>query len=397
LNEVVEKIRAELGSLGVISFARFMELALYCPLYGYYEKEEDTIGAAGDYFTSAAIGPLFGELLAFRFSQWLESPSGVASLGPEEQPGLVRGQIVEAGAHKGHLAKDILSWMRQYRPALFQGLEYWIIEPSPIRRGWQEQTLSAFSGKLRWFESLPPVGCSSSASPLPPAVQGIIFANELLDAMPVHRLGWDAREQRWFEWGVRLENDALGWERMLLDPAVFAGLAIKDPLHPFNLPTDLLAVLPEGFTTEVSPAALAWWRSAADALRCGFLLTIDYGLDAADFFVPERNRGTLRAYHRHQAGSDLLAQPGEQDLTAHVNFSLLQHAGESCGLKTEALVSQAKFLTEIFTDLSQPKSGFGNWTSAQTRQFQTLTHPDHLGRSFRVLIQKRCNSFFPRL
>jgi SAM-dependent MidA family methyltransferase len=117
-------------------------------------------------------------------------------------------------------------------------------------------------------------------------------------------------------------------------------------------------------------------------------MTIDYGLTADELISPERPRGTLRAYHRHHASDDVLAHVGEQDLTAHVNFSVLQAAGESAGLKTESFQPQAQFLTQILGKAAKDDS-FGAWTSAQTRQFQTLTHPEHLGRNFRVLVQSR--------
>jgi len=168
---------------------------------------------------------------------------------------------------------------------------------------------------------------------------------------------------------------------------------IQDPesgvlsLIPYS--NELQAVLSDGFTTEVSPAAATWWRQAASCLERGRLLTFDYGLAADDFFLPQRANGTLRAYHRHQLSTDVLENVGEQDLTAHVNFTALQSAGEYVGLKTEGLQSQTEFLTRIAGQAWKPEAGFGQWTPERTRQFQTLTHPDLLGRPFKVLIQSR--------
>ena len=121
----------------------------------------------------------------------------------------------------------------------------------------------------------------------------------------------------------------------------------------------------------------------------GTLLTFDYGLTAEEFFVPHRAKGTLRAYHGHRPNDDLLANVGEQDLTAHVNFTALQSAGESAGLKTEGLFSQAEFLKRVAESAWRAQSAFGGWTAGRTRQFQTLTHPEHLGRSLEVLVQTR--------
>jgi SAM-dependent MidA family methyltransferase len=123
---------------------------------------------------------------------------------------------------------------------------------------------------------------------------------------------------------------------------------------------------------------------------------LDYGLEAEEFFAPHRADGTLRAYHRHHLTADVLANPGEQDLTAHVNFTAIGNAGEAAGLKTELDEAQSKFLTRIATRAWEKGSNFGEWTAAHTRQFQTLTHPEHMGRAFRVLVQSTglsdCNS-----
>jgi SAM-dependent MidA family methyltransferase len=218
-------------------------------------------------------------------------------------------------------------------------------------------------------------------------IRGVIFSNELLDAMPRHRLRWDASSRVWFEWGVTVKGNGFDWIKMQ-DKATEqrnGQVLIERP----NLPAELSAVLPDGFTTEVCPLAEHWWRQAASALHHGKLLTIDYGLTAEQFFMPERKGGTLRVYHRHRLNNDLLANAGEQDITAHVNFTALQLAGESVGLKTESWCSQAQFLTRIAKQIWNLNDAFGEWTPSHARQFQTLTHPEHLGRRFRVLLQSR--------
>lgn len=358
-----------------------MELALYCPLCGYYEKKTDTPGRGGDYFTSTSVGPLFGQLLAFQFAAWLDELPGTPA----------RLQLVEAGAHDGRLARDILEWLRARRPDLLERLEYRIVEPSAQRRAWQAETLRDFAAHVHWSGEIGADAQSAlirEGAPAPIAgdgpMCGVIFSNELLDAFPVHRLGWDARAGRWFEWGVTWQAGRFAWAR-LENPD--ADKWVADFFGP--LPAELLEVLPDGFTTEVCPAAVQWWRRAAERLKCGKLLTVDYGLEALDFLRPERAHGTLRAFRRHLPAAEPLAEPGEQDLTAHVNFTAIRRAGEGAGLKTEAFVSQAQFLTGIAARACRPASGFGEWTAAHTRQFHTLTHPEHLGRAFRVLIQSR--------
>jgi SAM-dependent MidA family methyltransferase len=385
MSPLSEIIRREAAQRGVLSFARFMELALYCPVHGYYETKKDNPGRHGDFYTSVGVGELFGQLLAFQFAEWLET------LNP--QPSTFN--LVEAGAHDGRLAKDILAWLQLNRPELLDQIEYWIIEPSARRQEWQGETLREFAPRVRWFAGFQSLlqerTCHSSPATRHPLLRGVIFSNELLDAMPVHRFGWDAQNKKWFEWGVAVDGEKFVWAKIQTPDA-----------RPQTPDPGLLAVLPDGYTIETCPAAESWWREAANILGHGKLLTIDYGYTADELFSPGRTRGTLRAYFRHHAGDDILANVGEQDLTAHVNFSAIQAAGESVGLRTEMFSTQSQFLTRILEkaskdnslgELVSPKSDGGEsedgWTAAQARQFQTLTHPEHLGRAFRVLVQSR--------
>ena len=156
-----------------------------------------------------------------------------------------------------------------------------------------------------------------------------------------------------------------------------------------EIPAELAEVLPDGFTVEISPAAADWWEKAAKALRSGILMTLDYGLTEEEFFVPERSLGTLRSYSQHKVSGEVLQEVGLQDMTAHINFTTLQKLGEAAGLRTDDFASQSKFLTRIFEQTIRNPSRFAPWTPARLRQFQTLTHPEHLGRAFRVLVQAR--------
>jgi SAM-dependent MidA family methyltransferase len=156
-----------------------------------------------------------------------------------------------------------------------------------------------------------------------------------------------------------------------------------------TLPSELLSVLPDDFTTEVCPLAEEWWRQAAEMLVSGKLVAIDYGLPAEEFFAPNRSQGTLRSYRKHQLSGDVLAEPGEQDITAHVNFTAIQNAGEGAGLNTEMFVSQEQFLTGVVANVLKRPESFEQWNSKHSRQLQTLIHPEHLGRAFRVLVQSR--------
>ncbi len=347
-------------SRGVLSFERFMGLALYCPNFGYYERKDAQVGQSGDFFTSVSVGSFFGELLATQFAEWLEALGG-------------GGQILEAGAHDGQLAADILGWLQAHRPRVFESLEYWLLEPSERHRETQESKLRSFADKVRWFkdwEALPSEG-----------VRGLIFSNELLDAMPVKRLGWDAAGQKWFEWAVAVRDRDFTWTKMATDRR--PGTAMWTPS------AELLKVLPDGFTTEVGEVAANWWRAAARYLRKGKLLAFDYGLTQEEFFTPERKDGTLRAYYRHHLETDLLARPGEQDITGQVNFTAIRETGEAEGLETETFETQAGFLTGIVNAACERNPATAEWMARNSRAFQTLTHPEHLGRPFRVLVQAR--------
>lgn len=356
-----DAIREEIRKSGAISFARFMELALYCPETGYYEKKPDILGRRGDFITSVSVGSLFGELLACQFAEWAAEGVGAKD----------SWLLVEAGAHNGQLARDILAWLRAHRPAGAAELAYLIVEPSEVRRSWQHKSLADFAGQVQWVSQLTDL----PEAPLRPM---ILFANELLDAFPVHRYGWDAARKSWFEWTVVLAGDTFAWARNDRP----AGL----PSRLSALPAPLLEVLPPGYTVEASPAAEAWWSAAARSLQRGKLLTIDYGYQAGELLSPARLAGTARAYHGQQVSNDLLARPGEQDLTSHVNFSAIQAAGEKAGLATESFCTQPQFLTRIF-QRAVGQGLFAHLDARQLRQFQTLTHPEHLGRAFRVLIQ----------
>lgn len=358
----VSILRSEIEKSGPISFHHFMELALYCPKTGYYERSAEPVGRRGDFVTSVSMGPLFGQLLATQFALWSEEFSGPV-------------QWVEAGAHDGRLACDILGALRERHAGLLERITYVLIEPSDTRRGWQRSMLAPFTARTRWVTSLSELGTA--------AISGVIFSNELLDSFPIHRLGWDAAAQRWYEWGVCLERNQFAWCRLGTDAKdwdqVLAGAG-------FDLPPELHAVLPDGHVIEVCPAAERWWTEAAGVLDRGRLVTIDYGLLARQIIAPERREGTLRAYHRQSVSGDILAMPGEQDLTAHVNFTQLMRAGESAGLKTELYAPQSEFLVgasrHLWSEVAPPGP-------SEIRQFRALTHPEHLGRSFHVLAQSR--------
>jgi len=369
-------IRREIAEQGPISFARFMEQALYHPEHGYYEQGCGQVGKGGDYYTSVTVGKVFGELLGFRFSEELAELGG----GPL--------RLVEGGAHDGRLAADILAWMREWRPGVFGRMEYCILEPSPRRREIQRRRLSPFAGRVCWCRGWSELGSAT--------IRGVVFANELLDALPFQRLAWDGQQRQWVEWGVALADRRFTWVKLpgpvqlgTATAGAVENVAVARLCASLSVPEPMRSLLPDGFTMDFSPAAVRWWSAAARSLAAGALVAIDYGLTTEEMLSPERAGGTARAYRDHQANDRLLEAPGKQDLTAHVNFSALRAAGEAAGLKTRALVSQERFLTQILEATQRREDAFPEWSLPRRRQLQTLIHPEHLGRSFRVLYQVR--------
>jgi SAM-dependent MidA family methyltransferase len=332
-------------------FARFMELALYHPEWGYYSRVDapERVGKAGDFFTSVSVGPLFGRLLAIQFTRWWNRAKRPAFF-----------HLVECGGLDGQLARDILSTLRTISPDCFEASRYYLVEPLPRLAERQRKTLLTFPS-VKWMTSL---DAQSDEAPLRNGIEGVIFGNELLDAFPVHRL--EKVGDRWMECCVALEGDALTCTHQ---PA----------------PASWTETLPPKANgqAEYSPRAIAWLRDAASILHRGRILLLDYGWTDEEYFQVERPRGTVRAFRRHRTAEDELAQPGEQDLTSHVRWTpLIEEAGR-LGLGVEEFIQQGRWLTRILAE--EPF----DMTPAEIHQFQTLTHPEMMGAPFRALVLKK--------
>ncbi len=359
---LVQIIQDEIAASGAISFARFMELALYYPALGYYERNLKQTGREGDFFTSVSVGNLYGELLGHDFARRLARMQGSDLL------------LIEAGAHDGQLACDLLGYWREHQRETYQRVQYVMMEPSAARAEKQIEKLRPFGPKVRWVKSWEEI----------PEFRGICFSNELLDAMPVHVFRWNEAAKTWAEWGVTHQRGTFAWKPLADEQKSARARKLLG-----RLSGELLAVLPNAFTVELSPAAVSWWLQAAHRLNEGWLLTADYGFLQDDFFTPQRAGGTLRAYSRHRSRTDLLEAVGEQDITAHVNFSLLMQAGESAGLKQEEFVPQGIYLKTVLEEIERKPAEFPLWTPMRYRQLMSLMHPEHLGRVFKILVQSR--------
>ena len=367
ISGLTDEIRNEIRTAGPMLFSRFMALALYHPSDGYYSQCFERVGPEGDFITSVSSSELFGQLLAERVrsslvDRELSAPGGL--------------ELVEAGAHDGRLARDILSYFAQFYPREYEKLRYLVVEPLERRQSVQEKLLEPHLSVVSWtrsWESIPEH-----------SINGCIFSNELLDAFPVERTFWHPPSGSWHPWRVETDSDTFRWSQDLESPIPLDVRQLTDAT-----PEPLRPHLPAGFTTEVHSAACQWWREAAKRLGKGYLIAFDYGLKQEEFFAPHRHEGTLRAYYKQRQSSDILARPGLQDITAHVNFSAIETAGQEAGLTTCELQSQEAFLMRTLQELitHQPKSPL--LMPEKLKTFQTLAHPSHFGRSFSVLTQQR--------
>jgi len=348
----------QIRSHGPITFAEYMEACLYHPLHGYYTKPEQH--PRRDYVTSVDASPLFGQLLVRQFHQMWH-------LIGRPEPFL----LVEVGAGSGHLAKQILDCAVASWPDFYAALRFITVERSPSRRALQSETLDAHiqRGKFAARQDLP--------AQIP---YGGIFSNELIDAMPVHRVIRDGNGLR--EIYVGLSRNGLCDE---------LGTLSSDELEEYF--SNQRISLQEEQQAEVNLAACRWIAEVGEKLKRGFVVTIDYGHEASELYDGRHMRGTLLAYERHRATENIYRAPGDQDLTAHVNFSALDIYGQKTGLVRTGFASQCNFLLALarhgdFADLQSDELSDAEQTQRRLL-FKTLINPEGMGETFQVLIQHK--------
>ena len=351
---LAERIRR----FGPITFAEYMRECLYHPVYGYYSQPESRRFA--DYYTSVDVHPIFGRLLARQFAEMWEQLGRPAEF-----------QLVEAAAGTGRLASHILDFVQAKLPEFYSALRYVAVERSPARC---DQIATRLAGHIGQ-------GHCQATIEIPTKIpSGCVFSNELLDALPVHR--------------VMVQKGALQELFVASDGSAFSEVWM--PLSTCAIDEYFSAqrvTLEEGQQAEASLEACDWITEVGRRLERGFVLTIDYGHEAADLFDAHHMAGTVLAYANHRATEDLYAAPGQQDLTAHVNFSALRLWGGRSGLEALGLVSQTAFLLAVgqgndFADLYE--EGMDEAERVRARlQLKTLIFPEGMGERFQVLIQKK--------
>lgn len=289
---LVAHLREHVRRHGRVTFAWFMEQALYHPEYGYYSSGRARIGRKGDYFTSVSVGPLFGQLMAKQFAEiW-------------EQMGKPEGfTIVEEGAHSGDFGRDVME-----SGLLPEGIRYVALDRT------SGTTLAATDPFC-----------------------GIHFSNELIDSFPVHLVKWTGEE--WRERHVDVADDRFRFVDLPIANAQLAGQVAKIPLP-----------LPAGYETEVNLESLGWTELIARKLTRGFVIAVDYGFMREEFYAPHRTRGTLQSYAQQQLNADPLALVGEADLTAHVEWTSLIEQARAGGFELAGFTDQHHFITGLLDE-----------------------------------------------
>ena len=332
---------------GWIPFSAFMRMALYAPGLGYYAAGANKFGAAGDFFTAPELSSLFGHALANQFAEVLRATGG---------------SVLELGAGTGRLAADILTRLAalDVLPAT-----YAILEPSPDLRERQQRTLRRLAPELasrvRWLDALPGEW------------SGVIFGNEVLDALPVELLA--RRDSEHLRRGVTVDGAGrIAWR----------DVPLTDDSHRRAIDT----LFPAGdYESEINPEAEALTATLAHLLRRGLLLWIDYGFPAREYYHPQRTTGTLMCHYRQHAHADPLLLPGLQDITAHVDFSAIAQAGLDAGLELAGYTTQAGFLLNCgIADLLQQTGEPGTVEFLRhSNAVQRLLSPAEMGELFKVI------------
>jgi SAM-dependent MidA family methyltransferase len=353
------KIVSEIEANGPLTFARFMEVALYDPESGYYASGRARIGKKGDFFTNVSVGATFGQILASQFGEmWcrLGRPARFA--------------LVEQGANDGQLALDILSAVAS---EILEAVEYWIIEPFPALRRLQEKKLQNLEARVNWVDDLKTL----------PVFDGIHLSNELIDSFPFHLLR--SNGSVWEELCVSADEDRLAFE-VARPSTVLAGVLKALPPRP------------AGTIAELRPVACDWIRALAGRMNKGFVLIIDYGFPRFELLAPHRTNGTFCCYRAHRRDSRPLEDPGEKDISAHVDFTALAEAALAAGFRLEGFADQHHYLVgashELFAKVSNPPDEL---SQKSLRALQTLLHPESMGTQFHYLALSKGVALAPPL
>ncbi|MBI3771888.1 MAG: SAM-dependent methyltransferase [Gammaproteobacteria bacterium] len=334
-----------------------MELALYAPGLGYYVAGARKFGEAGDYVTAPEISPLFARCLARQCRQVLDQIEG--------------GDILEFGAGSGAMATDMLLELETLN-CLPQ--HYYIIEVSPDLQQRQRETLLNRAPHLQAFVSW--------LDKLPQSFHGVVLANEVIDAMPVHLLQFDGAEfgERYVAW----EAETFVWVDGPLSTVELQQAIV-------HLKNEIADELDFGYITEINLALNGWIAALGNMLTAGAVLLIDYGFPRHEYYHPDRNTGTLMCHYRHRSHPDPFVWPGLQDITAHVDFTAVAEAADAASLDVAGYTSQAQFLLGcgLGEILQQAATDDVRTHLTMTQAVKKLTLPSEMGELFKVMALTR--------
>jgi len=345
------QIRAEIASHGRINFATFMQLALYAPTHGYYTSGLQKFGEHGDFITAPDISTLFSKSLACHVAKTLKDCRNPT--------------ILEFGPGRGKMAADILLQLDTLNQLPDT---YYCLELSPDLRSRQQATLQEhcphLASRVTWLDQLPDT-----------PFEGVILANEVLDAMPVHlfELGPDGAKERCIHW----KNEQFAWQTADMPANIAPHVEALIAQHGLTAP----------YQSEINLLIAPWLQSANDCLSKGSITLIDYGFLSKAYYLPERNTGTLMCHYQHRNHPNPFFLPGGQDITAHVDFSCVIDAAQQIGLRVASFETQADFLlrsgiTEIF---EAQRSDDPKAQIQLSRELQTLLFPHEMGEIFKVV------------
>ncbi len=360
LNDI---ITARIAQQGRITFADFMATCLYEPGLGYYTSPGRKVGAEGDFYTSITVHAAFGRVIAREIAQMWRSMGTPADF-----------TLVECGAGNGRLACDIMNYLAGREAQLYGGLRLVLVEQEPSLEAAQREMLAAHVGRLAWLSTDEFASGNFTFS-------GCLYSNELIDALPVHR--------------VVMTSDGLREVYVTCTDGEFAEEAGEPSTPELEAYLNRVAVkLHPGQQAEVNLNAPVWLASASNALQRGFILTIDYGYPAAELYTPLRKLGTLLCYYRHQTEENPYLRLGLQDITAHVDFTTLMKCGEELGLQNNWFGEQYRFLMSagIIEEIEDiERSAIAEEEKLRLRlALKKLILPDGgMGDTFKVLIQSK--------
>lgn len=337
-----------------LPYDKYIELALYHPQKGYYQRSKDKLGSKGDFYTSVSMSPIFGEFLG----KWAGRKLSEFNISPV---------ICELGGGTGKMACDFLRGLELVNPKLALDATYYIIESSPYHQDFIAE-VAANDHRIRLLDSIKDM----------PMIDGLILSNEFFDAFPVHILVRE--ENQWKEAGVTVMQGELIETTRELNNQLLSSYIKK-----WNIPDFINRI-------EVPYPMVTAYQEIIKRMGRGYLMTIDYGMDMEDLYIPARKNGTLRGFKSHQLVDSILENPGDVDITSTVNFSLLKDEGRREGLNLEYWGGQQSFLLEegILKELvphadTDPFSSI----SRRNRQIKQLVLGDWISESFSILVQSR--------